>query len=41
MEMKNVTPLTPSSEWAEIIFKCEEHTIHDPKGPDKYNYTNV
>jgi len=42
--MNNATPLTPpSSAWAELHFKCKQHTctFHDPWEPEKYNYTTL
>jgi len=37
--MKYATPLTPQAHERNSIFKCKQHTIHDPWGPEKYNYT--
>jgi len=34
----DATSLTPLSTF-QIIFKWKQNTIHDPWGPDKYNYT--
>jgi len=34
--MKTTTPLTPQSH---ELFNCKQHTVHDSKGPDTYNYT--
>jgi len=38
--MTDTTPLTPPNAWVELYFKkSKRHTIHDPGGPEKYNYT--
>jgi len=39
--MNDATPLTPPSAWAELHFKCKQHTctLHDPWEPEKYDYT--
>ena len=37
--MKDATPLTPLAHGQNSIFKCKQHTIHDPCGPEKYDYT--
>jgi len=39
--MEDATPLTPSSAWAELFFKCKQHTIHDPWGPENYNFLDI
>jgi len=33
------TTNAPLSHERNSIFKCKQHTIHDPWGPEKYNYT--
>jgi len=35
--MKDATPLTPQAHGRDSIFKCKQHTIHDPRS-EKYNY---
>jgi len=37
--IKDATPLTPIAHERNSIFKCKQHTIHDPRGPANYNYT--
>ena len=43
--INDATPLTPPSHWRvherNSIFKCKQHTctLHDPWGPEKYDYT--
>jgi len=57
MVMKDATPLTPPSAWAELFFQMKTtynqgsiltiyylliespDTIHDPWGPETYNYS--
>jgi len=36
--MEDATPYMPSIVWEELYFKCKQHTIHYPRGPEKYNY---
>jgi len=38
--MKETIPRTsPLAHERNSIFKCKQHTLHDPWGPEKYNYT--
>jgi len=39
--MNDATPLTPLAHEQNSIFKCKQHkcTLHDPWGPEKYDYT--
>ena len=39
--MNDATPLTPLAHEQSSIFKCKQHTctVHDPWGPEKYDYT--
>jgi len=39
--MNDATPLTPLAHERNSIFKCKQHTctLHDPWGPEKYDYT--
>jgi len=39
--MKDATPLTGLAHERSSIFKCKQHTIHDPRGPEKYNYDTM
>ena len=31
----------PLAHGRDSIYKCQQHTIYDPWGPDKYNYTMI
>ena len=37
--MVDATPLTPLVHERHSILKCKQHTLHDPWGPEKYDYT--
>jgi len=39
MEMKDATPLIAPQHMSGILFKCKQYIIHDPRGPERYNYT--
>jgi len=36
--MKDSTPLNPLAHDKNFTFKYKQHSIHVPKGPEKYNY---
>jgi len=38
MVMKDSTPLMIPIACVELFFKSNQHTIHDLRGPEKYNY---
>jgi len=39
MVMKDAIPLMCHSSWGVLFFKCEQHTIHDLRRLEIYNYT--
>jgi len=37
--LNDATPLTPLAHERNSFSKCKHYTIHDPRGPEEYNYT--
>jgi len=37
--MKDATPVTPRANERNVIFKCKQQTAHEPREPEKYNFT--